>query len=83
MLPYDQKPWAPKLAIAVISFTILAEIAIAFWLRAVGSLDTGAVTALALILLTVIPPNVFIVRRKSREMHRESLPALPSHHPVR
>jgi hypothetical protein len=67
MLPFDRRPWAPKLAKAVILFTIVAEIATFVWLRHYGPLDTGEILALVLVLVGVIPPNIHIIRRKPNE----------------
>ena len=67
MLPFDRRPWARKLARAVIVFTIVAEIVAFVWLRHYGPLDAGEILAMALVLIGVIPPNVHIIRRRSGE----------------
>lgn len=65
MLPFDRRPWAPQLAIAVIALTVLAEVAAIGILRQYGPLDTPEIVALVLVLLAVVPPNIHILRRKS------------------
>ena len=76
MLPFDQRPWAPQLAIAVIVLTLLAEVVAVQWLRSYGPLDTAEITALVLVLIAVVPPNIHILRRKSGSL-------LPKHTAVR
>jgi hypothetical protein len=75
MLPFDQRSWAPPLAIAVIALTLLGEIVAIQILHQYGPLDTGEIVALVLILLAVVPPNIHIIRRKSGS------PTLPLHKP--
>lgn len=76
MLPFDRKPWAPRLAKAVILFTLVGEIATFIWLRRSGPLDTGEIVALLLVLIGVIPPNIHIIRRKPNE-HLDDYTAPP------
>ncbi|RXH58727.1 hypothetical protein [Granulicella sibirica] len=65
MLPFDQRTWAPQLAMAVIAITLLGEVIAIQILRSYGPLDTAEITALVLILIAVVPPNIHIIRRKS------------------
>ena len=64
MLPFDQRPWASTAAKAIIVFTLLAEVGAVLWLQHDHPLDIPEIVALALILIGVIPTNVYIIRRK-------------------
>ncbi len=64
MLPFDRHPRAPALARLVITATILAVAAYAWFTTRQRPLDTAEYFILALLLLAVIPPNLVIIRRK-------------------
>ncbi len=64
MLPFDQRPWAPNLAKAIIAVTLIAEVVAVFWLRHYNPLDIPEIVALVLILIGVIPPSIYVIRRK-------------------
>ena len=63
MLPFDQRPWAKTAARCVIAFTLLGIAAYVFWVKQERSLDWGERAIVVLLLLTVIPPNVAVIRR--------------------
>ena len=65
MLPFDRRPWARSFAIGVIAVTVLGVITYAWTILSERPLDWGERVILMLVLLTVIPPNVVIIRRKS------------------
>ncbi len=63
MLPCDDKPWAKPLARVVIGLSIVAAIIGAWYLYSIQQLYIPEITAIVLLLLTVIPPNVAILRQ--------------------
>ena len=65
MLPFDRRPWAKSLARFVILLTVVAVVLYAVAITRERPLDTGEKAILALLLLTVIPPNIVILRRKA------------------
>lgn len=73
MLPFDRKPWAKKVAHLVIAGAILGIAITWIYLRTLGPLDLGEYLAFFLFALTVIPPNVAIIRQKPRS---EEMPPL-------
>lgn len=66
MLPFDRKPWAKTLATCVIAAVLLGTAIYAYLIERDRHLDWGERTIIALLLLTVIPPNIAIIRRKDR-----------------
>jgi hypothetical protein len=64
MLPGEHKPWAKPLAKAVIGLSILAAIVGAWYLYDIGQLYIPEVTGIVLLLLTIIPPNIAVLRAK-------------------
>lgn len=65
MLPGQHKPWAKPLARTVIGVSILAAIIGAWYLHDIGQLYIPEVTGILLLLLTIIPPNVAVLREKT------------------
>lgn len=63
MLPFDQRPWAKTLARCVIVFVVLGSALYVYYVKQQRSLDWGERAIVVLLLLTVIPPNVAIIRR--------------------
>jgi len=66
MLPGEHKPWAKPLAKTVIVASILAAIVGAWYLYDIGQLYIPEITGIVLLLLTIIPPNVVILRQSPR-----------------
>jgi hypothetical protein len=64
MLPFDDRPWAKTVATIVVVFSILAAIATAFYLEYIGTFHFSEMLILALLLLTIVPPNLAIILRK-------------------
>ncbi|SFS05857.1 hypothetical protein SAMN05421771_1137 [Granulicella pectinivorans] len=64
MLPFDNRPWAKRVAAIVIVCTIVCEISVALWIRAEGPLDFSEILAFVLFFLAVVPPNIHILRSK-------------------
>ena len=65
MLPFDQKPWAKHLAVAVIGITVLGLAVLAMALRRVHPLDVAEITFIILVLIAVVPPNLAIILRRN------------------
>lgn len=63
MLPFDQRPWAKIVARCVIGATVLGCALFVYHVKQERSLDWGERAIVILLLLTVIPPNVAIIRR--------------------
>lgn len=64
MLPFDQKPWAKTVAMCVIVSVLVGTSIYAILIEQNRRLDWGERAILILLLLTVIPPNIAILRRK-------------------
>ena len=67
MLPFEQKPWARTVAGTVIGSSLLGSVCLALYFRSIGSLHISEVVGIFLLLLTIIPPNVAVLTRKSDE----------------
>jgi uncharacterized membrane protein len=65
MLPFDNRPWAKTVARTVIALSFIFAIAGAYYLYTLDELHIAEVTGILLLLLTIVPPNVAIVLRKS------------------
>jgi Mn2+/Fe2+ NRAMP family transporter len=61
MLPNAQKPWAKKLATAVICVTIVALIVLAFILKTHNMLHISEIVGIFLLFLTIVPPNLAVI----------------------
>jgi len=83
MLPFDRKPWAKPVAAIVIAVTLLGAAGTALYLHQTKGLDTGAVVAICLIVLALVPPNVVILRRRRTEDERQRATLVPSQSSVR
>jgi uncharacterized membrane protein YfcA len=79
MLPGDHKPWAKPLARTVIGVSILAAIVGAWYLHDIGQLYIPEITGILLLLLTIIPPNVAILREKTEIPTKNSAPLKQPH----
>lgn len=77
-LPFDNRPWAKRIAKLVIVATLLLEAGVIYWLSQYGPLDIPEILALVLFLIAVIPPSLHIIRGKSYFAH-ESDSASVSH----
>ena len=75
MLPFDEKPWAKMLATCVIAFTVIATAVFVILVKQERSLDWGERAIVILLLITVIPPNVAIIRRHSASGQGSTGPA--------
>jgi hypothetical protein len=64
-LPYENRPWAKRVATLIIVGTLLLEIGVIVWLRRSGPLDIPEILALVLFLIAVIPPSLHVIRGKS------------------
>jgi hypothetical protein len=67
MLPFDRKPWAKTLAGIVVTVSFVAAVGLAFFFYDNGELHIPEVVGILLLLLTIVPPNVAILSRKSGE----------------
>jgi uncharacterized membrane protein YfcA len=79
MLPGERKPWAKPLAKAVIGTSILAAILGAWYLHDIGELYIPEITGILLLLLTIIPPNVALLREKPAMPAQKSVPLKQPH----
>jgi hypothetical protein len=78
MLPFDKKPWARKLAAAVITVTLAGAIGVPLILVQRKALDLPIVVAILLLLLAIIPPNIAVLRQKRIENERPGATLLPT-----
>jgi hypothetical protein len=81
MLPFEDKPWAKPVATAMILFTLLGAAILALYLHETKGLDTGAIVAILLTILAVVPPNIVVLRHR-RLADRRHDGMLPAHTPV-
>jgi len=65
MLPFDNRPWARALARTVIVLSLIAAALASYYCYITDQLHISEVAIIGLLLLTIIPPNVAIVLRKS------------------
>jgi hypothetical protein len=65
MLPLDNRPWAKSLAKTVIGISIVAAVVGSYYLYDMDELHVSEVVGVLLLLLTIIPPNVAVVMKKS------------------
>jgi uncharacterized membrane protein YfcA len=79
MLPGEHKPWAKPLARTVIGVSILAAIVGAWYLYDIGELYIPEITGILLLLLTIIPPNVSVLRAKTEVSPKQSAPLKHPH----
>jgi multidrug efflux pump subunit AcrB len=64
MLPFEDKPWAKRLAATVIAVSIIGAICIPIILLERKALDVPIVVGIVLLLLGLVPPNVLILIQK-------------------
>jgi uncharacterized membrane protein YhaH (DUF805 family) len=83
MLPFENRPWAKKVALSVILFSLLAAAIAVIVLDRTKGLDTGAVTAIFLILLAIIPPNIAVLRHRRLADGQRRATMVPSHTSIR
>ena len=67
MLPFDNKPWAKRVARMVIVVTLVAAVGVPFVLHSRGTLDLPMIVGIVLLVLAIVPPNVAVLRRKPGE----------------
>jgi uncharacterized membrane protein YfcA len=79
MLPGEHKPWAKPLARAVIAVSILTAIVGSWYLYDIGELHIPEITGILLLLLTIIPPNVSILRETTGGATKPSAPLKHPH----
>jgi hypothetical protein len=79
MLPGEHKPWAKPLARTVIGVSILAAIVGAWYLYDIGQLYIPEITGILLLLLTIIPPNVAVLRLKTETPPKKPVPLKQPH----
>jgi hypothetical protein len=65
MLPFDNRPWAKALARTVVVLSIIGAALATYYCYITDQLHISEVAIIVLLLLTIIPPNVAIVLRKS------------------
>jgi len=65
MLPFDNRPWAKALARTVVVLSLIAAALGAYYCYITDQLHISEVAIIGLLLLTIIPPNLAIVLRKS------------------
>jgi hypothetical protein len=83
MLPFENRPWAKRVALSVIVVTLLSAAIAAIILDRTNGLDTGAITAICLILLAVVPPNIALLRRRRLADGQQRPTMIPSHPSIR
>ncbi len=66
MLPFDNKPWAKPVAIAVICSTVIGLICLAFYLAHLHQLRIPEYVGIFLLFLTIVPPNLAVLNKKNR-----------------
>jgi len=64
MLPFDTKPWAKQVATIVVTLSVIAAVVAAYYLHDMKMLHIPETLILVLLLLTIVPPNLAIIRRK-------------------
>ena len=64
MLPFDRKPWAKHLALAVVILSFAGAIWLAFYFYSNDALHISEVVGIVLLLLTIVPPNLAIMNRR-------------------
>jgi uncharacterized membrane protein YhaH (DUF805 family) len=67
MLPFDTRPWAKTVARTVIVVSILAAALGAYFCYDTDQLHISEIAIILLSLLTILPPNIAIVMRKSHQ----------------
>jgi uncharacterized membrane protein YhaH (DUF805 family) len=65
MLPFDNRPWAKALARTVIVLSVIAAALGVYYCQATDQLHISEVAIIGLLLLTILPPNIAIVVRKT------------------
>jgi hypothetical protein len=84
MLPFDNRPWARKVAVTVIVVTLVAAVCVPLILAERKELDLPIVVAIVLLLLAIVPPNIAILRRQRKNEGKQHDPTfLASHSPIR
>jgi len=67
----------------MILVTLLSAAIAAVVLDSTKGLDTGAITAIFLVLLAVIPPNVAVLRHRRQTDRQQRATMIPSHPSIR
>jgi uncharacterized membrane protein YfcA len=66
MVPFDDRSWSKPLARFVICFSTLAAIVGAWYLYSIHQLYIPEITGIVLLLLTIIPPKVAVLRERPK-----------------
>lgn len=61
MLPNAHKPWAKKVATAVICATLVALAFLAYVLKTHNSLHISEIVGIFLLFLAIVPPNLAVI----------------------
>ena len=64
MLPFDNRPWAKAVARTVIAVSLLVAAFGAYLFYINDDLHISEFAIIALLLLTILPPNIAIVMRR-------------------
>jgi hypothetical protein len=75
MLPFDNRPWARRVARVVICGSVAGAVAGGWYMYSVGELHIPEVTILVLLLLAIVPPNVAVLRKRPEAV--DGAPARP------
>jgi len=81
MLPFDTRPWAKAVARTVIVLSLIAGALGAYYCYTTDQLHISEVAIIGLLLLTILPPNIAIVLRKSEPGSEPATDSAISHHP--
>lgn len=65
MLPFDNRPWAKAVARTVIAVSLIAAALGAYYFYTTDDLHISEIAIISLLLLTILPPNIAIVNRKT------------------
>ena len=65
MLPFDRRPWAKTVAMIVVVLSFVGAIGLTLYFRSIDSLHISEIVGIFLLLLTIVPPNVAILTRKT------------------
>jgi hypothetical protein len=65
MLPFDNRPWAKPLARTVVVLSFIGAALAAYYCYITDQLHISEIAIIGLLLLTIVPPNLAIVLRKT------------------
>jgi hypothetical protein len=75
MLPFDNRPWAKRVAQIVIGVSVVAAVVSAYYLYDMDELHISEVFIILLLLLTIIPPNVAVIMKRNPNDATPGVPA--------